>query len=124
MAVPGAVRAIRGATTLDQDTRDQVFSRVGTLVDEMLARNEVDVADVISVVLTATDDVVSCFPAEAARERGLGEVALMCAREMAVVGATPRCIRIMMHIATDRPRADLRHVYLEGAQGLRNDLPE
>ena len=123
MAVPAAVRALRGATTVDEDTREQVILRVGTLVDQMMSRNGVEVDDIISLLLTATDDVVSCFPAEAARERGLGDVPLICAREIAVEGATPLCVRIMMHINTDRARDALRHVYLEGAQGLRDDLP-
>ena len=123
MPVSAAVRALRGATTVDEDTRQQVLDRVGDLVVEMMQRNGIETDDVISVMFTATDDVVSCFPAEAARQRGLGEVPLMCARELGVTTGTPRCIRIMMHVTTERPRAELRHVYLEGARHLRNDLP-
>ncbi len=118
-----AVRALRGATTVDADTPEQVNERVGTLVNEMLARNDVDKDDLISVIFTATDDVVSMFPAAAARRVGLGDVPLLCARELAVAGGTPRCIRVLIHLTTERSRSELRHVYLAGAEGLRDDLP-
>ena len=118
-----AVRALRGATTVDADTPEQVNERVGALVNEMLVRNGVDKDALISIVFTATDDVTCMFPAAAARAVGLGDVPLLCARELAVVGGTPRCIRVLMHLTTERSRAELRHVYLAGAEGLRDDLP-
>lgn len=118
-----AVRALRGATTVDDDTPEQIHERVGALVNEMLARNDVDKDDLISVIFTATDDVTSMFPAAAARAVGLGDVPLLCARELAVAGGMPRCIRVLMHLSTERSRAELRHVYLAGAEGLRDDLP-
>jgi chorismate mutase len=122
--VPAAVRALRGATTVDEDTKEQVTGRVRTLVIEMLERNGVDKEDLISVLFTATDDIRSMFPATAARHVGLGDVPLICARELAVVGGAPRCIRVLMHLSTQRTRAELHHVYLEAARGLRDDLPE
>ena len=118
-----AVRALRGATTVDADTPEQVHERVGALVNEMLDRNEVDKDALISIVFTATDDVTSMFPAAAARAVGLGDVPLLCARELAIDGGTPRCIRVLMHLTTERSRSELRHVYLAGAEGLRDDLP-
>lgn len=122
--MPLAVRALRGATTVDADTVDQVTQRTTALLQRMLDRNGVAKEDLISILFTATDDVVSMFPAAAARTLGLGDVPLMCARELAVSGATPRCIRVMMHLTTEHARADLHHVYLEGARSLRDDLPE
>jgi chorismate mutase len=121
--VTPAVRALRGATTVDVDSPEEIHERVGVLVKEMLARNDVDKDDLISVIFTATDDVRSMFPAAAARAVGLGDVPLLCARELAVAGGTPRCIRVLMHLTTERSRAELRHVYLAGAEGLRDDLP-
>ncbi len=121
--MPTAVRALRGATTVDVDSPERITERVQELLAAMLERNGVDKADLISILFTATDDVVSMFPAAAARAMGLGDVPLMCARELGVTGGTPRCIRVMMHLTTDRQRADLRHVYLEGARNLRDDLP-
>ncbi len=118
-----AVRALRGATTVDTDTPEQITERVQALVREMLERNGIDKGDLISVIFTATDDLVSIFPAAAARGVGLGDVPLLCARELAVTDGTPRCIRVLMHLNTDRTPSDLRHVYLEGARGLRDDLP-
>ncbi len=118
-----AVRALRGATTVDADTPEQVNERVGALVNEMLDRNDVDKDALISVIFTATDDITCMFPAAAARAVGLGDVPLLCARELAIVGGTQRCIRVLMHLTTERSRAELRHVYLAGAEGLRDDLP-
>lgn len=117
------VRALRGATTVDVDTPEEIHERVGTLVNRMLSVNAVDKDDLISVVFTATDDVTSMFPAAAARAVGLGDVPLLCARELAIEGGTPHCIRVLMHLTTERSRSELRHVYLAGAEGLRDDLP-
>jgi chorismate mutase len=96
---------------------------VEALLREMLDRNGVDHDDLVSILFTATDDLHSMFPATAARALGLGDVPLICARELDVDGGTPRCVRVMMHLTTERSRGDLRHVYLEGAKGLRDDLP-
>ena len=122
--MPPAVRALRGATTVDADTREQVHERVVALLGQLCERNGVHHDDLISIVFTATEDITSVFPAEAARAFGLGDVPLLCARELAVENGTPRCIRVLVHLTTDRSRSELRHVYLEGARGLRDDLPE
>ncbi len=117
------LRALRGATTVDDDTPDQVQQRVVALLEEMFSRNEIDHDQLVSLVFTATDDVRSAFPATAARSIGLGDVPMLCARELDIVGGTPRCIRVMAHLDTTLGRHELRHVYLEGAAGLRDDLP-
>ena len=119
-----SVRALRGATTVDADTPEQVTTRIQALMRTLLERNGLEPDDLISVVFTATGDVVSKFPALAAREMGLGHVPLLCAREIDVVGATPLCLRVLAHVHTDREPDQLHHVYLEGARGLRDDLPE
>lgn len=118
-----AVRALRGATTIDVDEPDHIRDRVLDLLDTLMARNDVDHDDLISILFTATEDVVSTFPATAARERGLGDVPLICARELSIEGGTPMCIRVLVHLTTERNRDQLHHVYLEGARGLRDDLP-
>ena len=94
-----ALRALRGATTVDEDTSEQVLERVMALLEAMLERNGVDHDDLVSIVFTATDDVHSAFPALAARKLGLGDVPLLCARELDVVDGTPRCIRVLMHLS-------------------------
>ena len=119
-----AVRGLRGATTIDADTAEQVNARTKALLVRMLERNDVDKEDVISILFTATDDIRSVFPATAAREVGFGDVPLICARELDIVGGTPLCIRVLMHVSTAKGRAELHHIYLEGAKGLRDDLPE
>jgi len=101
-----------------------VTERVQALVARMLETNAVDHDDVISILFTATEDVTSMFPATAARAIGLGDVPLICARELSIEGGTPLCIRVMMHLTTERARDELHHVYLEGARGLRDDLPD
>jgi chorismate mutase len=118
------LRALRGATTLDEDTSKQVNDRVRALVGSMLERNGIGHDDLVSILFTATDDVTSMFPATAARSLGLGDVPLICASELGITGAMPRCIRVLMHFYTERTREALHHVYLEGARGLRDDLPD
>ena len=118
------MRGLRGATTVDRDTADHVSERTRVLVQAMLDRNDVSKDDLISILFTATGDIHSIFPATGAREIGLGDVPLICARELDIEGGTPRCIRVLMHLTTDKGRDELHHVYLEGARGLRDDLPE
>ena len=118
------LRALRGATTLDADTARQVNERVQALVSAMLERNDVGHDDLVSILFTATKDVTSMFPAAAARSLGLGDVPLICATELDIQGAMPLCIRVLMHAYTEHTRETLHHVYLEGARGLRDDLPD
>ena len=121
--MPAAVRALRGATTVDADTHEQIYERVGEMVTAMLERNDIEHDDIISLVVTATEDIVSMFTAAAIRAAGLGDVPMLCARELSVDGGRPRCIRVLMHFNTERARTELRHVYFHGALGLNDDLP-
>lgn len=121
--MPPAVRALRGATTVDADTAEQIGARTVALLEEMFDRNGVDHDHLISILFTVTHDLRSAFPATAARTIGLGDVPLLCSTEIPVPGSTPRCIRVMAHLTTDRARDELHHVYLHDAAGLRDDLP-
>ena len=116
------VRAARGAIGVGEDSPDAVLSSTERLLREILQRNAIATEDIVSVFFTATEDLTSAFPAEAARRMGLGRVPLMCAREMAVVGAMPRVIRILLHFITDRAQDQIVHPYLDGAESLRDDL--
>jgi chorismate mutase len=118
------VRALRAATTLDVDERQHLFVRTQELMDALFARNGLVEDDLISIVFTATDDVHSAYPAEAARDAGITHVPLLCARELEIDGGIPRCIRLLVHAYTDRTASELRHVYLHEARKLRTDLPE
>ncbi|HEX6196939.1 MAG TPA: chorismate mutase [Jiangellaceae bacterium] len=117
-----AVRAIRGATQLEVDEREHLLERVSEMLNAVLVRNGLTGADLISVVFTSTPDVMSEFPAYAARVIGITDVPLLCAQEIDVPGAMPRVIRMLAHVETTRARAEINHVYLHGASALRTDL--
>ena len=116
------VRAIRGATQLETDDREHMLERVAEMVNGVVEANGLEVDDFISIIFTATSDLVSEFPAYAARRLGFGEVPLICARELEIDGSMPRVVRMMAHVETDLPRSDITHVYLHGAAALRRDL--
>ncbi|WP_084078636.1 chorismate mutase [Demequina sp. NBRC 110057] len=117
-------RAIRGATSLVSDDKAHLHERTQELVAAMLEANGLGTDTVISVFFTCTPDIVSDFPAAAAREMGFADVPLMCAVEMAVPTALPLVVRVMMHADLDVPRADVRHVYLHEAVRLRRDIAQ
>lgn len=117
------VLALRGAITLERDDRDHLLERVERLLTEMIERNSLSSEDLISILFTATPDIHSVFPAVAARQMGLGDVPLICAQELSIVDSMPLCVRVLMHTNTELTRSELRHVYLEEARTLRDDLP-
>jgi chorismate mutase len=117
-----AVRAVRGATQLERDEREHLLERVAEMVLDVMRANRLDVDDFISVIFTATSDLGAEFPAYAARRLGFGEVPLLCARELEIAGSMPRVVRMMAHVETELPRAEVTHVYLHGAARLRRDL--
>jgi chorismate mutase len=119
-----AVRAVRGATQVDANERDAILEGTSELVQEVLRRNRLDPADLISIVFTATPDLNAEFPAYAARLLGLTDVPLLCTTEIAVRGSMPRVLRLLAHVETSLTRAEIRHVYLRGASALRTDLPQ
>ncbi len=117
-----AVRAVRGATQLEDDVREHMLDRVAEMVNDVMAANDLDVDDFISIIFTATSDLVSEFPAYAARRLGFSDVPLLCARELEISDSMPRVVRMMAHVETDLAKADVTHVYLHGAANLRRDL--
>ncbi|HLA93211.1 MAG TPA: chorismate mutase [Actinomycetota bacterium] len=117
------VRAARGAIRVERDEADVVLSATERLLSAMLERNDVAETDeLVSAFFTVTDDLRSAFPAEAARRMGLGRVPLLCAREIPVTGSMPMVIRILLHFHTGREPGEVTHVYLDGAESLRDDL--
>jgi chorismate mutase len=119
-----AVLAVRGATQVDADDREQILEATAELVTEVMTRNALTTDKVISVIFTATPDLTAEFPALAARKLGFHDVPLLCASEIDVPHALPRVIRLMAHIEDDRPRSDVQHVYLRGATALRIDIAQ
>jgi chorismate mutase len=117
------LRAVRGATQVDADDRDEIITATAELVRAVLERNQLTPDDLVSVIFTATPDLTAEFPAYAARLIGITDVPFLCATEIAVPGSMPRVIRLLAHVDCDLARAAVRHVYLRGAAALRTDLP-
>ncbi|MFY9252957.1 MAG: chorismate mutase [Fuerstiella sp.] len=118
-----AVRGIRGAISVEADDPAQIREATRELMEEVLKRNEIsDFDEIISAVFTTTNDLVSAFPAEAARHIGMTTVPLLCALEIPVPGSMPRCIRILLHVNSDRKPSEIEHVYLKDAAKLRPDM--
>jgi chorismate mutase len=115
------VRGIRGATTAAADTPDAILTATQELLQALVAANAIELGEIASVIFTTTPDLTTQFPARAARHLGWHDVPLLGATEMAVPGAPERCIRVLIHLNTDRPAAAIRHVYLHGAADLRRD---
>jgi chorismate mutase len=118
------LRAVRGAITCDENTKVEIEAKTSRLLEELLARNGVDHEDLVSILFTATEDLTAEFPASAARAIGLGDVPLICARELSIEHGMPQVVRVLVHCYTEKTRSELHHVYLEGARSLRDDLPE
>lgn len=119
-----ALRGLRGATMLTADDAGEMTDAVVELLSEMFSRNEIGHDDLVSIVFTATPDLHSAFPAAAARSLGLGDVPLLCAQEIGVHGALERVVRVLVHADVSTPRDRIQHVYLRGAEVLRQDLAQ
>lgn len=117
-------RGVRGATTAEANTRDEILRATRQLLALMIRLNGIDPADVASAIFTTTPDLNAEFPALAARQLGWLDVALICAHEMNVPGALPRCIRVLVHWNTEKPASEIVHVYIKGAASLRPDLSQ
>jgi chorismate mutase len=118
-----AVRGIRGATSVPEDTADAVLGATRELLSEILRSNGLtDFGEIISAIFTTTPDLTSAFPAEAARALGMNHVPLLCASEIAVPHGMARCIRVLLHVNTERSQYDVVHVYLREAKRLRPDM--
>jgi chorismate mutase len=118
------VRGIRGATTVEHNTRDAILDSTRELLNEIVTANDLDRDHVASIIFSTTPDLNVEFPAVAAREDGWTDVALSCVHEMNVPGALAHCLRILMHVNTERSASELQHIYLRGARRLRADLVE
>jgi chorismate mutase len=116
------VRAARGAITVATDEAATLLDATARLLSAVLDGNEIQAEELVSILFTATEDLRSAFPAEAARRMGLGLVPLMCAREISVDGSMPRVVRILLHFHSERALDEVAHVYLDGAEWLRDDL--
>lgn len=118
-----AVRGIRGATSVEADVPEEILSATRELLNELLKANAIlDFDEIVSAIFTTSPDLKSTFPAEAARAIGMKQVPLLCASEIAVPSSLPRCIRVLLHINTDKRQGEITHVYLREARKLRPDM--
>lgn len=119
------VRGIRGATTAAGNTREAVLDATRELLGELIAANGLDPDEVASAWFTTSPDLFAEFPAVAAREYfGWVHVPLMCSHDMNVPGSLPLCVRILLHVNTEKSPREIRHIYLRGAVALRRDLAD
>jgi chorismate mutase len=117
------LRGIRGATTVERDDAALILEATRELLVQMLEANGVrDFEEIAAIFFTTTPDLVSTFPAEAARELGMDMVPLICNQEIPVPGRLPRAVRVMMQVNTVRGQREMKHVYLRDAASLRPDL--
>jgi len=116
------IRGIRGATTVTQDDADEILNRTAELLLQMAEQNAVQPDDIASILFTLSPDLRATFPAEAARKIGWKYVPVICARELDVPHGLPKTVRVLMHAESNRSPREIRHVYLEGAVVLREDL--
>lgn len=112
-------RGIRGATTVENNDRDEIWTATSELLHLIVERNDLRTEDIASAIFTTTDDLDAAFPARAARYMGWTEVPLMCMREISVPGSLGKCIRVLLHVNTERSAGEIRHVYLKEAVNLR-----
>ena len=119
-----AVRGIRGATSVAVDEKSEVLAATRELLVELLRVNSLEEQfdEIASAVFTTTRDLTSAFPAEAARSLGMSAVPLLCASEIPVPESLPRCIRVLLHVNTDKSQAEMVHVYMRDAKKLRPDV--
>ena len=115
-------RGVRGATTVGQNSREEILAATRELLALMIRRNEIEPEDVASAIFSTTQDLDAEFPALAARQLGWLEVPLLCGNEMAAADGLPRCIRVMLHWNTDKLQSEIHHVYVREAVRLRPDL--
>jgi chorismate mutase len=116
-------RGIRGATTIESDTKENVLSATRELLNAILTSNPaLRPANIASAFFTTTEDIASAYPAQAARQMGWGLVPMMCAREIPVPGSLPKVIRVLVHWNTELSQNEITHIYLNDAVKLRPDL--
>lgn len=116
------LRAVRGATTVESDDPSLIYDAIRELLDALASLNNIGADDVVSAIFTATSDLHSVFPAAAAREFGWCDVPMLCATEIDVTGAQPRCLRVLLHVERTSAQPRLVPAYLRAAASLRPDL--
>ncbi|MEZ0536085.1 chorismate mutase [Caldicellulosiruptoraceae bacterium PP1] len=115
------IKAIRGATTVEEDNKEEIINKTQELIEKIITTNNIKKENIVYIFFTMTKDLKSEFPAVAARKIGFNDIPLMCAQELDIDGSLRKCIRIMMLIETNQ-NVEIKHVYLHNAVKLREDL--
>lgn len=118
------VRGIRGAITIEEDNATEIMDATQELLEQIRQENNLEIEDIASILFTVTKDITSIFPAKAARSLGWHKVPLLCFQEIEVPGSLPRCIRVLLHVNTNKNQDEIKHIYLRDARKLRQDLIE
>jgi len=113
------LRGIRGAITVENNTKEEIVDKTKELLMETASANRIKIEDIASIIFSVTKDLNAEFPAVAARELGWNDTPLLCTYEIDVAGSLPKCIRVLTHVNTERKQGEMKHVYLRGAQNLR-----
>lgn len=116
------VVSIRGAITVEENNNKLIIKNTELLLNRIIAKNNINNKDIISILFTATNDLNEEYPAKAARDIGLIDCSLLCFQEMNVKNSLKRCIRILMMLNSDIKQNKVNHIYLKGAKVLRKDL--
>lgn len=116
------VRGIRGAITVNRDEPEEIMDATRELLQQVQQENAFSIEDIASALFTVTADLRSIFPAAAARSIGWDKVPLMCFQEIEVEGSLEKCIRVLVHVNTDKSQREIKHIYLREARRLRQDL--
>ncbi|NLK21747.1 MAG: chorismate mutase [Epulopiscium sp.] len=117
-----SIGAIRGAITIEENTREEILGNTVILLKEIISKNNINIDDIISITFTATNDIDAAYPAVAARNLNITHAALLCFQEMNVMGSLRMCIRVMLQIKTVKSQQEMKHIYLKRASSLRPDL--
>ncbi len=118
------VRAVRGAITVEENSREEILQATEAMLKTIFERNAIPAADMVNMIFTLTPDLDAVFPAVAARQMGITNVPLMCMQEIPVAGALPKCVRVLIQFNTEKGLDEIRHVYLREAVRLRPDLAQ
>tara|TARA_A200000113_G_C8609149_1_gene271984 strand:- start:83 stop:445 length:363 start_codon:yes stop_codon:yes gene_type:complete len=115
-------RGIRGAITITENKEDSIINGTIRLLEEIISSNQIKNDDIVSIFFSVTEDLNATFPARAARNMGLTDTPLLCFHEIRVPDGLEKCIRILMHVNSDKQKSDIKHIYLEKAESLRPDI--
>jgi len=116
------IRGIRGATTVSRNKKEEILTSSMTLLEKIVSANKIKIEDIASVIFSVTKDINAEFPAIAARRLGWLYTPLLCTYEISVPGSLKKCIRVLIHVNSDKKQAQMKHIYLGKAKKLRPDI--